>query len=224
MLFTNCRVVLPDRGTMRGAVAVEGDRVTSVIPAAWTPPPADRVIDLRDAYLSPGFVDLHIHGSAGVDVGDAEDPELDPCPDGSHRRASRVSCRRSFRRRSATSPRSRGDSRNGSLRARRAARRRHAGWHPLRRSLRQSGAVWRARSRDVHVGRVSRRLLRRRRRRTAGGPSSPNDHARARDRRGPRSRARLRGTRVRREHWPHRSGAGRAGRGRSRGCSSHDAS
>ncbi len=76
LLFTNCRIVLPDR-LLRGAVAVEGDKITSVIPAAWQPPAAEHVIDLHDAYLAPGFVDVHIHGSAGVDVGAADDAELD---------------------------------------------------------------------------------------------------------------------------------------------------
>ena len=41
------------------AVVIEGDRITAVNPA--TPPRNARVIDLGDATLLPGFIDLHTH-------------------------------------------------------------------------------------------------------------------------------------------------------------------
>ena len=38
--------------------------------------PRDRQLDCRGAYVMPGFVDLHVHGSNGFDVMDATDASL----------------------------------------------------------------------------------------------------------------------------------------------------
>jgi predicted amidohydrolase YtcJ len=60
------------------AVAVESGRITAVVPAAEVGSlGADRVVDLGDATLMPGFVDAHVHLSAtgladqGADLRDA---------------------------------------------------------------------------------------------------------------------------------------------------------
>jgi N-acetylglucosamine-6-phosphate deacetylase len=61
---------------IRGAIALSGDRIVAVLPEGSELPAADETIDLGGAYLAPGFVDLHIHGGAGVDVMEAEELEL----------------------------------------------------------------------------------------------------------------------------------------------------
>jgi N-acetylglucosamine-6-phosphate deacetylase len=67
-VFLNGTIILPDRLLPGGAVEVEGERIIAVHPAA--PPVAGAVIDLHGAYLSPGYIDLHVHGGAGADFMD----------------------------------------------------------------------------------------------------------------------------------------------------------
>jgi predicted amidohydrolase YtcJ len=63
------------------AVAVEGGRITAVVPAAEARGlGGDRVVDLGDATLMPGFVDAHVHLSttglvlSGVELREARSP------------------------------------------------------------------------------------------------------------------------------------------------------
>ena len=69
MLLHNARIVLSDRTLDNADVLVAGDRIASIFerPAA----PLDHhesVIDLTGLTLFPGFIDVHIHGSVGVDT------------------------------------------------------------------------------------------------------------------------------------------------------------
>jgi N-acetylglucosamine-6-phosphate deacetylase len=70
-LFTNGNLILPDR-LLDGFVFISGNRIHD---AGSGPGPikqfAGEVIDLGGNYLSPGFVDLHVHGGAGADFMDA---------------------------------------------------------------------------------------------------------------------------------------------------------
>jgi N-acetylglucosamine-6-phosphate deacetylase len=68
-IFTNGTIILPDRLLPGGQVETEGGRIGRVGPAAPVPAGAD-VIDLQGGYLSPGFVDLHVHGGGGADFMD----------------------------------------------------------------------------------------------------------------------------------------------------------
>jgi N-acetylglucosamine-6-phosphate deacetylase len=56
---------------------VEGDRIARIVPDGSPCPSADRVLDLDDAHVLPGFIDLHIHGAAGVDVTDTDVDSLE---------------------------------------------------------------------------------------------------------------------------------------------------
>jgi N-acetylglucosamine-6-phosphate deacetylase len=65
LLLKNASVVLPDR-EVQASVLIEDGRIVSL--------EAERggeEIDLAGATLLPGFIDVHIHGAAGIDVMDA---------------------------------------------------------------------------------------------------------------------------------------------------------
>ena len=62
-LFVNARVLLPE-GTADRAVLVRGGTIERVADHI-DPPAGTRVIDARGRYLSPGFVDIHVHGGGG---------------------------------------------------------------------------------------------------------------------------------------------------------------
>lgn len=64
-------VILPDRVLPEGAVLVDGEHI-SVVGAERdvTVPGGVMVVDAADGYISPGFVDIHVHGGAGSDYMD----------------------------------------------------------------------------------------------------------------------------------------------------------
>lgn len=67
ILFKNANIVLPDS-------VISGDVLTEngiIIKIGTLNDVADKVIDLSDEYLCPGFVDIHNHGGAGYEFIDA---------------------------------------------------------------------------------------------------------------------------------------------------------
>jgi N-acetylglucosamine-6-phosphate deacetylase len=73
LLLNNARVILEDR-IERGSVLVSGGRIARVFIDSDAPSglSAAESVDLRQSYLAPGLIDIHIHGSAGVDVLEAD--------------------------------------------------------------------------------------------------------------------------------------------------------
>ncbi|HKP13016.1 MAG TPA: N-acetylglucosamine-6-phosphate deacetylase [Blastocatellia bacterium] len=82
LLLHNARLILND-GIRRGGVAVREGRIAQVFGDEQTPAglSADETVDLGGAHLAPGMVDIHIHGSAGVDVQNASHAELETLSD-----------------------------------------------------------------------------------------------------------------------------------------------
>ena len=69
MRFTNARLILPD-AVLRGTVEVHDGKITGVsTQPSKTKQRGD--IDLKGGFLSPGFVDLHIHGAVRRDTMEA---------------------------------------------------------------------------------------------------------------------------------------------------------
>ncbi|XZE52059.1 N-acetylglucosamine-6-phosphate deacetylase [Planctomycetaceae bacterium SH139] len=90
-VFYNGNIVLPDRLLEAGIVVCEGEQIVSVAAAGDIPTQAgsnaaisdpagaqrdDELIDLRGAYLAPGFIDLHVHGGAGHDFMDGSEEAI----------------------------------------------------------------------------------------------------------------------------------------------------
>lgn len=69
LVLHNARVIL-EAGVEHGGVLVRDGRIALVFPNEQVPTGlgASESIDLGGAYLAPGMIDIHIHGSAGVDV------------------------------------------------------------------------------------------------------------------------------------------------------------
>ena len=69
-LFTNGTLILADRLIEDGELTVSDGVIESVGPRRKRSRSPAQVVDLKGAYLSPGFVDLHVHGGGGADFMD----------------------------------------------------------------------------------------------------------------------------------------------------------
>jgi len=78
VLLRNVRIVLTDGTTEPASVLIEGRRITRVVDSTEVPPASSQVVDLTGLTLFPGFIDIHIHGAAGVDT-------MDTTADGLHK-------------------------------------------------------------------------------------------------------------------------------------------
>lgn len=66
MLIKNCNIIFIDK-IEKGSVLIENGKIKEINP---TTPYEGETIDANGLYLSPGFIDVHIHGSAGYDTMD----------------------------------------------------------------------------------------------------------------------------------------------------------
>jgi N-acetylglucosamine-6-phosphate deacetylase len=71
VVFRNGTAILPDRLLPNAAVICEAGRITAVGPASKARTPRDtEIVEARGGYLSPGFVEIHVHGGDGADFMD----------------------------------------------------------------------------------------------------------------------------------------------------------
>lgn len=71
LVLENATLILPDRLLEDGAVLLDAGRIAAVGKRGEVPRPAGvRTLDCAGGYLSPGFVDIHVHGGAGADFMD----------------------------------------------------------------------------------------------------------------------------------------------------------
>ena len=73
LLLHNARVVLENE-ILHGGVLIRDGRIAHVFTDEQTPAglSASESVDIKGLYLAPGMIDIHIHGSAGVDVQNAD--------------------------------------------------------------------------------------------------------------------------------------------------------
>lgn len=77
LLLHGPQIVGHDRVIAQGAVLIESGRIARIFDSVSSQLPAtDTVVDLRGATLFPGFIDIHIHGAAGVDTMSASADDL----------------------------------------------------------------------------------------------------------------------------------------------------
>jgi N-acetylglucosamine-6-phosphate deacetylase len=68
IVLTGADLVTPDGIRHGGTLVIEGDRIVDVSDAPRPALAGADHIDLRDHYIVPGFVDVHVHGIEGVDA------------------------------------------------------------------------------------------------------------------------------------------------------------
>ena len=70
LVIENATAILPDRLLPHARVVLQDGRITRVGGASTRVPRGARVLDARGGYVSPGFVDVHVHGGGGADFMD----------------------------------------------------------------------------------------------------------------------------------------------------------
>jgi N-acetylglucosamine-6-phosphate deacetylase len=71
LVFRNGTAILPDKLIPDAAVLCNGGKIVDVGPARKMRAPKDaEVVDAKGGYISPGFVELHVHGGDGADYMD----------------------------------------------------------------------------------------------------------------------------------------------------------
>lgn len=71
VVFRNGTAILPDRLVPDAAILCRAGKILEVGPARKVRVPKDAtVVDAKGGYLSPGFVELHVHGGDGADYMD----------------------------------------------------------------------------------------------------------------------------------------------------------
>ena len=73
MIIKNGILVLPDRLVSGGIKLTNG-----VISEIGEPDGCDEVIDAGGNYISPGLIDIHVHGGGGADFMDCTHKPLEP--------------------------------------------------------------------------------------------------------------------------------------------------
>lgn len=71
LIITNGKLILPDRIETGKLLVCQNGKIEQIIPVeTYLPQPGDQEIDANQHYVSPGFIDIHVHGGGGHDFMD----------------------------------------------------------------------------------------------------------------------------------------------------------
>ena len=77
LFLRNVRIVLPERTAESASVLIEDGRIARIFDSSSDESvKADSLMELDGLTLFPGFIDIHIHGAAGLDTMDASTADL----------------------------------------------------------------------------------------------------------------------------------------------------
>ena len=76
-VLLHAKVILPDRVLPDGGVEIEDGIITRVFEKNDCNITATQPIDCNGLYLSPGFIDIHLHGGGGADVMDGTEESIE---------------------------------------------------------------------------------------------------------------------------------------------------
>jgi len=74
-LLKNVEIILPDENIRKGSILIRDEKIADVSSEDKNYQ-ADEVFDLKSQKLYAGFIDIHIHGSVGIDVNAASVEDL----------------------------------------------------------------------------------------------------------------------------------------------------
>lgn len=72
MLIKNCNIIYLDK-IENGSILVENGKIKEINPTKFND---DNILDAHGLYVSPGFIDVHIHGAGGFDTMDGTDEAI----------------------------------------------------------------------------------------------------------------------------------------------------
>lgn len=71
MIIKNCKIIFKDK-IEEGSVLIRNGKIAEINPANMD----DEILDAKGLYLSPGFIDVHIHGAGGYDTMDGTEEAI----------------------------------------------------------------------------------------------------------------------------------------------------
>ena len=72
-VLSGASLILPDRVAAGLSLVVEGSRIVELRAAGPSAGLSERHVDVTGCFITPGFIDVHVHGAMGADVLDSAD-------------------------------------------------------------------------------------------------------------------------------------------------------
>ena len=76
LIFTNAQIITNGEIIQGYDLVVEDEKIVDLVPKGTV---IGEIVNVEEKYLSPGFVDIHVHGGGGADFMDGADAYYDAC-------------------------------------------------------------------------------------------------------------------------------------------------